>query len=169
MRVSEIAARVADVQWRPRVLALEWFDPPFFAGHWVPEMVRLAGGNDVLGREGEPSVTVAWQRILAQQPEIILLMPCGYGLARNMEVWNSTVLPAGWEQLPAVQAGQVYAVDANGYFSRSGPRLVDGVALLARLFHPERFEQDMASTLGADSAAPVQRIGLVPSSIRPTA
>jgi len=169
MRVAEIAARVADVPWRPRVLALEWFDPPFFAGHWVPEMVRLAGGNDVLGREGEPSVTVAWQRILTQQPEIIVLMPCGYGLARNIEVWNSTHLPEGWDQLPAVQAGQVYAVDANGYFSRSGPRLADGVALLARLFHPEQFAQEIASGLGVDSAWPVQRIGAAPSFIRPTA
>lgn len=153
----------------PAGLGSRVVDPPFFAGHWVPEMVRLAGGNDVLGREGEPSVTVAWQRILAQQPEIIVLMPCGYGLARNIEVWNSTHLPEGWEQLPAVQAGQVYAVDANGYFSRSGPRLADGVALLARLFHPERFAQETASRLGADSAWPVQRIGAAPSFIQPTA
>src|ERR1700722_5664780 len=92
-----------------------------------------------------------------------------YGLARNVEVWNSTHLPGGWDQLPAVQAGQVYAVDANGYFSRSGPRLADGVALLARLFHPEQFAQEIASGLGADSAWPVQRIGAAPSFIRPTA
>jgi iron complex transport system substrate-binding protein len=146
-RVAEIAASVADVTRRPRVLCLEWFDPPFFGGHWVPEMVRLAGGIDVLGREGEPSVTVTWPKILATQPEVIVLMPCGYALARNLEIWRSTRLPAGWDELPAVKTSRVYAVDGNGYFSRCGPRLADGVALLASLFHPERFEADAVRAL----------------------
>ena len=87
-RVAEIADRVAGVKRRPRVLCLEWFDPPFFGGHWVPEMVRLAGGIDVLGREGEPSVAVTWPKILDAQPEIVVLMPCGYGLARTLEDWR---------------------------------------------------------------------------------
>lgn len=135
--VGAIAASVGNAAARPGVLCLEWFDPPYVAGHWVPEMVRLAGGRDVLGHEGESSVRVTWQEILSAEPEVIVLMSCGYDLQRNLEVWASTTLPAGWEQLPAVKSGRVYAVDANAYFSRPGPRLVQGVALLAGLFHPE--------------------------------
>ncbi len=163
-RVAEIARRVAGVSSRPRVLALEWFDPPFFGGHWVPEMVRLAGGTDILGREGEPSVTVPWEQIVSQRPEIIVLMPCGYDLARNIQVWNSTMPPPEWHDLPAVRAGRVYAVDANGYFSRSGPRLADGVALLARLIHPGHFASNDLNEVAGGSAVPVQRVGAAPSS-----
>jgi iron complex transport system substrate-binding protein len=135
-RVAEVAGSVAAYAFeRPRVLCLEWFSPPYYAGHWVPEMVRLAGGIDILGREGEPSVAVEWETIVDARPEVIVLMSCGYNLSRNLEVWRSTPLPAGWDDLPAVKSGRVYAVDANSYFSRSGPRLAEGTALLARLFH----------------------------------
>jgi iron complex transport system substrate-binding protein len=135
-RVAEVAAWVtACTVGRPRVLCLEWFGPPYYAGHWVPEMVRLAGGIDILGHEGEPSVAVEWDRIMDAQPDVIVLMSCGYNLKRNIEVWRSTPLPAAWVDLPAAKSGRVYAVDANSYFSRSGPRLADGTALLARLFH----------------------------------
>ncbi len=161
-RVAEIADRArhdaAKSSSLPRVLCLEWFDPPFFAGHWVPEMVRLAGGCDVLGREGEPSLAVTWPQIFETRPEIIVLMPCGYGLERNLEVWRSTRLPSGWEKLPAVLAGRVYAVDGNGYFSRSGPRLAEGVALLASLLRPAQDGDSVTPALPVETAAAVRQI-----------
>jgi iron complex transport system substrate-binding protein len=134
--VGVLAHSLANVS-RPRVLCLEWFDPPYVAGHWVPEMVRLAGGQDVLGREGQGSARVTWQQILDAWPEVIVLMSCGYDVRRNLAAWSDTTLPDGWSELPAVATGRVHAVDANAYFSRPGPRLAQGVALLANLFHPE--------------------------------
>jgi iron complex transport system substrate-binding protein len=161
-RVNEIADRAhcepATSSPSPRVLCLEWFDPPFFAGHWVPEMIRLAGGCDVLGCEGEPSVAVGWPRIFEARPEIIVLMPCGYGLERTLQIWRSTLLPSGWQKLPAVMAGRVYAVDGNGYFSRSGPRLAEGVALLAGLFRAPQDGGAVSPALPVETAAAFRQI-----------
>jgi iron complex transport system substrate-binding protein len=121
----------------PRVFCMEWIDPIYCSGHWVPEMVRCAGGVDALAREGSESVRIAWDDILRWAPEIILVMPCGLDLERSAAVAEQ-LLPkfAGWNTLPAVRAGRVYAVDANAYFARPGPRVVDGVELLAHLIHP---------------------------------
>src|SRR5256885_7062780 len=136
LEVKAVGEAVAESAPRPKVLCLEWFDPPFMAGHWVPEMVRLAGGIDVLGREGEPSLPIQWQEVVAARPEIVILMSCGYNLERNINVWRSTKLPPRWNEIPAIKNDRVYAVDANAYFSRPGPRLSEGVALLAALLHP---------------------------------
>ena len=144
LEVSTVREAVQGSTPRPRVLCLEWFDPPYAGGHWVPEMVQLAGGIDVIGREGEPSFSMDWQDVLSARPEIVVLMSCGYNLERNIDVWRSTKLPAGWDQIPAVQNDRIYAVDANSYFSRPGPRLSEGVALLATILHPTR--------LGANNA-----------------
>lgn len=144
LEVSTVRDAVEQAMPRPRVLCLEWFDPPYAGGHWVPEMVRLAGGIDVIGREGEPSFSIDWQAVLSARPEIVVLMSCGYNLDRNINIWRSTRLPAGWQHIPAVQNDRVYAVDANSYFSRPGPRLSEGVALLASILHPTR--------LGANAA-----------------
>ena len=138
LEVSTVCEAVQGSTPQPRVLCLEWFDPPYAGGHWVPEMVRLAGGIDVIGREGEPSFSMDWQDVLSARPEIVVLMSCGYNLERNVNVWRSTKLPAGWHQIPAVQNDRIYAVDANSYFSRPGPRLSEGVALLATILHPTR-------------------------------
>ena len=138
LEVSTVCEAVRDSEPRPRVLCLEWFDPPYAGGHWVPEMVRLAGGIDVIGGEGEPSFSMDWQDVLSARPEIVLLMSCGYNVERNINIWRSTKLPAGWRQIPAVQNDRIYAVDANAYFSRPGPRLSEGVALLASILHPTR-------------------------------
>jgi len=145
LEAATVRQAVADAAPRPRVLCLEWFDPPYAAGHWVPEMVRLAGGIDVLGREGAPSFGIQWQEAISAQPEILLLMSCGYDLERNIHVWRSTNLPPGWDEVPAVRNDRVYAVDANAYFSRPGPRLSEGLALLAALLHPTRVRTDLAS------------------------
>ncbi|MFB3154183.1 MAG: ABC transporter substrate-binding protein, partial [Candidatus Acidiferrales bacterium] len=128
----------ADAPARPRVLCLEWLDPPFVGGHWVPEMVERAGGQDVLGRAGEPSFSLDWEKVLASQPEVVIVLPCGYGLPGAVDEFKSARLPAGWKELPAVRAGRVYAVDATRYFSRPGPQLATGVELLGKLLHPDR-------------------------------
>jgi iron complex transport system substrate-binding protein len=116
---------------RPRVAALEWLDPVFVGGHWVPQMIELAGGEDVLGLPGEKSRTASWEEVAAAQPELVVLTPCGYDLDASA---RSAVDYA--EPLAALGA-RVVAVDAAAYFSRPGPRLVDGVELLAALLHPE--------------------------------
>lgn len=124
---------------RPRVGCIEWLDPPFSAGHWVPEMVRIAGGEEVFSAPGDPSLRLTWEEVYEGAPEVILLMPCGFDASRAAREAN--VLPElpGWHELPAVREGRVWAVDANSYFSRPAPRLVEGVEILARLLHPEVF------------------------------
>ncbi len=125
----------------PSVFALEWIDPPYAAGHWVPEQIACAGGREVLGRPGGKSVRTTWPTIAALAPTVVLLIPCGYdaaGAAREFAAAGIADLPV-WSTLPAVQTGRVYALDANAHFSRPGPRLIDGVEALARLLHPTAF------------------------------
>lgn len=118
---------------RPGVACLEWLDPVFAGGHWVPQMVELAGGEDVLGMAGERSVVVEWARVEAARPDVVVAMPCGYGTERSV---RETLDHRG--ALARVAARSVVAVDASSYFSRPGPRLVDGVELLGHLLHPDR-------------------------------
>lgn len=121
------------------VLTLEWVDPVFVGGHWVPEMVERAGGHDVLGQSGHPSREVSWAQVVASAPEVVVLMPCGFGLERSIEEFRKACFPPEWQQLPAVRHDRVYAVDGSSYFNRPGPRLVDGVEILASILHPEVF------------------------------
>ncbi len=120
---------------RPRVVCLEWLDPPYVAGHWVPEMVERAGGIDALGHAGEPSFRVEWEMIFAAQPDVIVLMPCGYSLNQVAQEFRDFPLPEGWDDMPAVRNRRVFLVEASGYFSRPGPRLAAGVAILADAIH----------------------------------
>jgi iron complex transport system substrate-binding protein len=138
-KVAAIEAKVAQAKTRPRVLCLEWLDPFYVGGHWVPEMVAKAGGQDVLGRVGEPSFRVSGEQIAASGAEIIVVMPCGFNVKRTASEYGSTSFPDGYLSSPAVREQRVFAVDANSYFSRPGPRLADGVAVLAHLFHPDLF------------------------------
>lgn len=145
-KVAALARRFAGVEGavavlpRPRVGCIEWLDPPFSAGHWVPEMVGIAGGEEVFARPREPSRRLSWDEVFEAAPEVLVLMPCGFDADRAIEEARR-VLPGlpGWGDLPAVREGRVWAVDANSYFSRPAPRLVDGVEILARLLHPEAF------------------------------
>ena len=131
-RLTRIDAAVrGSSQERRRVLALEWLDPPFVGGHWIPEMVARAGGNDVLGRPGQKSRTVTWDELVAAKAETVVVMPCGYDAERAAQEAETY-----YENLADLGAREVYAVDAAASFSRPGPRLVDGVELLARLFDP---------------------------------
>ncbi len=120
-------------QSAPRVACLEWLQPPFNAGHWVPEMVALAGGVDVLGTVGIDSVRIRWEDVVAGQPDVILIMPCGYDLEGAVREFRSTGFPDEWAQLPAVRTGRVYAVNATAYFSRPGPRLATGAQIMSAL------------------------------------
>ena len=127
-RMDAIRDAVADVPPR-RVVFLEWTDPLFCAGHWVPEMIARAGGHDVLGKSGADSERMTWDDVGAAAPEMIIVGPCGYGLERAVELAR---------QLPSVNGATVYAVDANAYFARPGPRVAEGVELLGHLLHPSR-------------------------------
>ena len=135
-RLEQVARTVADATRRPRVAALEWLDPPFSAGHWVPEMIAYAGGVDAVGRAGEPSVRIGWEQVIGAAPEVLLLVPCGYTAAQAASEAEGMPLPDGWWELPAAQTGDVFALNATAFFSRPGPRVVDGVELLTALLHP---------------------------------
>jgi iron complex transport system substrate-binding protein len=135
-RVEEETHRLPE---RPRAYAMEWLNPPYNAGHWVPEMVTLAGGIEVLGTAGKPSVRLTWETVIAAQPEYIFLMPCGYTVETVKRDLATIPFPDEWWELPAVRHGNLFAVNATAYFSRPGPRVVDGVELLAGLLHPDCF------------------------------
>src|ERR1043165_5724017 len=132
-RIEQIGYRESG--YRPRVVCLEWFDPLYVAGHWVPEMVALAGGRDVLGRAGEPSFRVEWQNVVDARPDMLLLMPCGFDTRRAVKESEPLRALPGWDELPAVKRENVYAFTGSAYFSRPGPRLVNGLEILSRILH----------------------------------
>jgi iron complex transport system substrate-binding protein len=136
-RLDALAGALKEIEHRPRTLMLEWLEPPFAPGHWVPEQVAIAGGGDAFGRPGQPSVTTTAEEIRSYAPEVIVLIPCGYYKEDILRALPRSRLPDGWEDLPAVRNGQVWATDASAYFSRPGPRVVDGAEILARILHPE--------------------------------
>jgi iron complex transport system substrate-binding protein len=134
------AVRSATALLEPvEVMALEWADPPFTGGHWIPEMVRLAGGREVLGAEGAPSRACTWAEVASVDPEAIVFMPCGFGLDEAMEQVPRLLDTPEFASLSAVRNGRMVAVDGSSFFSRPGPRLVDGLEILAWAFHPEIF------------------------------
>jgi iron complex transport system substrate-binding protein len=137
---------------RPRVAALEWLDPPFAAGHWTPQLIAYAGGEDVLGFSGEPSEQRTWDEVIASQPDIVVVMPCGY----DAEIaYREAEMHRG--ELAAVGAGEVVAVNASAYFSRPGPRIVDGLELLAHIIHPELVPEAPAEALTVELQRPTVR------------
>jgi iron complex transport system substrate-binding protein len=145
--VRQITSQIS-IEERPRVACLEWIDPPMLAANWTPELVAWAGGNDGLPIDGRHSSYADWDAIARFDPEIIVILPCGFDVERA--VVEAQVLPAlpQWNSLAAVRNGWVYAADGNAYFNRSGPRLVDSLEILSRLFHPTLFasreEHDLA-------------------------
>jgi len=139
-RLEKIAAVTNSVSHRPRVFCMEWLDPVYCSGHWVPEMVTLAGGEDALSRQGSDSVRIPWDDVVRWAPEVLIITPCGFNLEKSVEQASQLIRYPGWSDLPAVRQGRVYAVDANSFFARPGPRVVDGTELLAHLIHPDLFE-----------------------------
>jgi iron complex transport system substrate-binding protein len=133
-RLDSVREAVAGER-RPRVLALEWLDPPFIGGHWVPEMIEIAGGEDVLGVAGEKSRTADWDEIAASRPEVVVAMPCGWDAPKARREVESHL-----GEIAAMGAAAIWAVDAAASFSRPGPRLVEGTELLAHLLHPDRVD-----------------------------
>ncbi len=147
-RLQALRQRTEHVQ-RPRVFCMEWLDPVYASGHWVPELVKIAGGVDELGSERSESVRVSWDDVAAWAPEILIIMPCGFNLQQTMkQVWSvfGRQTSSPFFDLPAVRNNRVYAVDANSYFARPGPRVVEGAELLAELIHPELLEPTHASS-----------------------
>jgi iron complex transport system substrate-binding protein len=123
----------------PRVVGLEWLDPPFAVGHWVPEQVRRAGGWDLLGQDAEPSRQIDWESVRDVDPEMLVLMPCGFHLAEAVREFEAMPRPEDWKTIEAVRRGNVFAVDGSAYFSRPGPRVIDGIEMLAEIFDPDAF------------------------------
>jgi iron complex transport system substrate-binding protein len=139
-RLENVAAMTRRIAVRPRVFCMEWVDPVFCSGHWVPEMVALAGGRDDLGRESADSIRISWQDVVQWAPEVLIVMPCGMDADKTALQAQQLFAYPNWPDIPAVRNNRVYAVDANSYFARPGPRVVDGVELLAHLLYPNLFE-----------------------------
>jgi iron complex transport system substrate-binding protein len=136
-RVNAVVDHAGQLQRKPRVALLEWLDPPFSCGHWNPELVRLAGGVEGLGVEGERSKTLAWSEVIEWQPEVVLISCCGFTLERTLDDIPRLQSVEGWKGLPAVRSGRVYITDGSQYFSRPGPRLVDSLEIIAHCIDPE--------------------------------
>jgi iron complex transport system substrate-binding protein len=141
--LEEIGARLGALEQqlpqsadRPRVAFLEWLQPFYVGGHWVPEMIQRAGGEDVFGSVRTPSFRVTMDDVIAAAPEILLIAPCGYGAEQARDEYKSLSFPEPWHAIPAVRNGRVYALEANSYFSRPGPRLITGIEILAKVFEP---------------------------------
>lgn len=171
-RLARLRQRLTNVTERPRVFCMEWLDPVYASGHWVPELVKLAGGIDELGRERGESVRVSWDDVVAWNPEVLVIMPCGFNLQQTMkQIWDvfgryAAGSPHRFFELSAVKNNRVYAVDANSYFARPGPRVVEGAELLARLIHPELFAGEPIPPEFANAFQPVD-IALLQGALEP--
>lgn len=141
-RIASVTCRTRTFADRPRVAVLDWLDPPMAAGHWVPEMVRRAGGRDLLGRPGSPSHWITWQEVAAADPDVVVLAPCGFALDRVAAEAISPAVRSHLAPLRAAREGRIYAVDGHHLFNRPGPRLVDSLEVLAEILHPGRFRFD---------------------------
>jgi len=138
-RLDRIRDKTANIAYRPGVFMLEWLEPPFAPGHWVPEQVETAGGLCLMGEAGLPSVTTTFEAIYDAQPDVLILIPCGYYIHDTMRQLEFTHFPSNRRDIPAVKNGEIWATDATSYFSRPGPRVVDGVEILAKIFHSDIF------------------------------
>ena len=135
-----VAQRREEGHAAPRVVGLEWLDPPFSVGHWVPEQIRRAGGWDLLGADGAKAREIDWHDVVEVDPEMLFVLPCGFHLSDTVSEWERTPLPDFVADIPAVRRGAVFALDGSSYFSRPGPRVIDGVELLAEIMDPDAFE-----------------------------
>ncbi len=145
-KVSELEARLQNLKTitanlpKPKVLALEWIDPPMIAGHWTPELIRIAGGDPILGHDGKPTGPVAWVQVLAAAPDVILVMPCGFKIEQSTKEMEFILSQPGFKTLPAFMHNRIYVLDGNAYFNRPGPRLVESAELAAVAIHPQLAE-----------------------------
>jgi iron complex transport system substrate-binding protein len=149
-RLNDLRERTAAIEKRPRVFMLEWLEPPFAPGHWTPEQTFIAGGDCVLGEAGEKSVTTTYREIYESNPDVLVLVPCGYYTEDILRQLPNSVFPENLREISAFKNGEIWAMDASAYFSRPAPRVVDGAEILAKIFHPQIF--------GAPTAAEAVRI-----------
>ncbi len=160
-RLDAVRQAVSAESAQPRVACLEWLAPLYTAGHWVPDMVETAGGIDVLAKAGAASHTIDWDALAASAPDVIVLMPCGFTIQRTRTELATMTDHPQWKHLPAVRRGEVYLVDALSYFSRPGPRLIDGVEQLAAIFHPACYDHRLPASVERfatdDTATPMTR------------
>jgi len=155
-RVKTVCERAAKMTTRPGCFLMEWVDPPFCSGHWGPELVEIAGGYDPLGCKHEPSAQIDWQQVLNARPEIIVVALCGYDIDRARRDYELLKRLPGFHSIPAARTGKIYVVNANAYFARPGPRIVDGLQILAGILHPKEFPEFVSR--GADDPR-VVRLG----------
>jgi len=149
-RLGALESQLESLSERPHVGFLEWLQPFYVGGHWVPEMIEFAGGEDIFGSKGKPSFRVLLEDVIAASPEILLIAPCGYSAEQARNEYRTMTFPEEWHAIPAVRNNRVYALEANSYFSRPGPRLITGLEALAKLFHPA-----IEVTLEVESAVPL--------------
>jgi iron complex transport system substrate-binding protein len=139
-RCVAVIEKACQVKCRPSVGCLEWLDPLMAAGNWVPELVDLAGGQNLLSEPGQHSDWLSWETLCEQDPAVLVIMPCGFDLARTRQEWTRLRSESSWEKLQAVRDRQVYLTDGNQFFNRPGPRLIDSLELLAGILHPKLFK-----------------------------
>ncbi len=138
-RLEVVREKTKNIENRPKVMMLEWLEPAFAPGHWVPQQVEIAGGICLLGESGKRSVTTTYEQIIAENPDILVLIPCGYYTSDILRQLPKTVFPASFSKISAVKNNEIWALDATSYFSRPGPRVVDGAEILAKIAHPNLF------------------------------
>ncbi|HUL16619.1 MAG TPA: cobalamin-binding protein [Terriglobales bacterium] len=136
-KLCAVDRQVRETTPRPRVAFLEWLQPLYVGGHWVPEMIEAAGGKDVFGKPGMPSFRITAEEVIEAAPEIVLVAPCGYTADRARQEFRSLAFPEAWNEIPAMRNGKIFALEANSYFSRPGPRLVTGIEILSKVLHPQ--------------------------------
>ncbi len=156
-RIDTVRQKTKNLSYRPRVFCMEWVSPPYCGGHWMKELVDIAGGRDDLSNLHRPSYRIEWSRVLDFSPEIIVLTCCGFGLHRCEQEVEVLAEFEGVHELPAGKAGHIFATDGSAYFSRPGPRIVDSLEILAHLIHPELFPAP--SIAGVFSALDLPRVG----------
>ena len=142
-RIYKVRSQAAEIENRPRVACIEWLEPTIVAGHWVPEMVEMAGGVDALAKAGQPSTRITMDDLRNADPDVLVLMPCGMGVQCGIEELSGLDILKDFGELRAVREGRVFMADASAYFSRSGPRLVDALELLAQMVHPDVFDEPL--------------------------
>jgi iron complex transport system substrate-binding protein len=140
-RIEVVRRRADRIVHRPRCFLMEWVDPPFCSGHWVPELLEIAGGCDPLGRKHQPSAQIDWQEVLAARPDVVVLALCGYDINRARRDYAILQHFPDFDNVPAAQSGNVYVVNASAYFARPGPRVVDSLEILAGILHPREFPE----------------------------
>ncbi len=149
-RATEIEARAKALQSRPRVACIEWTDPPMAAGNWLPELVAMAGGEDLFGVAGKHAPWLEWEALIKADPDVIVFMPCGFDLRRTRHEAEQMAQRPGWSGLSAVKSGRVYLTNGGAYFNRPGPRLSESLEILAEILHPGEFEFGHAASQAGD-------------------